>query len=352
MPTATITSKGQITLPKAVREQLHVDQGDRVEFVIDGRGAVWLRPMRGSARRLTEIIARVADAKSLEQLDVDLADALAEDDRRIAGGSVEGRGQWKPRREDVFDLAILLALPLEHSRDVETVVGSRGDVFELHPLPWTESWNSDASIDLGAGPLAAAATLRRLMAVRKDFSLLRIILKRLKRGAPEILRRVSRLPFAWYSTSSEMRGLASIRAQPGHLAPPEDWDLASSLLAQTLIAHSDELRGAPTPEDSTRTRAIHQSIEILTTFAEVWRLCRQSSGEDSVSPSSMVHQELADSFTLEPRLERHTRVDLQDAFREVGAEVPARLEQFFLPLGEDLLQEALRELGAEVASHP
>jgi len=33
MATAVITSKGQITIPKSVRERLRVDAGDRVEFV-------------------------------------------------------------------------------------------------------------------------------------------------------------------------------------------------------------------------------------------------------------------------------------------------------------------------------
>ncbi len=32
MPTATVTSKGQITLPKQVRERLGVKPGDRVTF--------------------------------------------------------------------------------------------------------------------------------------------------------------------------------------------------------------------------------------------------------------------------------------------------------------------------------
>lgn len=33
MSTATVTSKGQITIPIDVRQALHVDAGDRVEFV-------------------------------------------------------------------------------------------------------------------------------------------------------------------------------------------------------------------------------------------------------------------------------------------------------------------------------
>lgn len=33
MTTATVTSKGQITIPANVRQSLHVDTGDQVEFV-------------------------------------------------------------------------------------------------------------------------------------------------------------------------------------------------------------------------------------------------------------------------------------------------------------------------------
>ena len=40
MPSATLTSKGQITLPKKVREQLKVQTGDTIEFVIGGDGEI------------------------------------------------------------------------------------------------------------------------------------------------------------------------------------------------------------------------------------------------------------------------------------------------------------------------
>ncbi len=42
---ATISSKGQLTLPKEVRERLGVEKGDEVEFTLDDRG-VHLRPKR------------------------------------------------------------------------------------------------------------------------------------------------------------------------------------------------------------------------------------------------------------------------------------------------------------------
>ena len=44
METTTLTSKGQVTVPKAVRQQLGLRQGTRVTFVIEGDHAV-LRPV-------------------------------------------------------------------------------------------------------------------------------------------------------------------------------------------------------------------------------------------------------------------------------------------------------------------
>jgi antitoxin PrlF len=41
---AAITSKGQMTLPKAIREHLHVKPGDRVKFFIHPGGTVVMLP--------------------------------------------------------------------------------------------------------------------------------------------------------------------------------------------------------------------------------------------------------------------------------------------------------------------
>jgi len=45
MPVAKITTKGQITIPKEVREALGVGAGDSVQFVLEGDEAL-LRPIR------------------------------------------------------------------------------------------------------------------------------------------------------------------------------------------------------------------------------------------------------------------------------------------------------------------
>jgi antitoxin PrlF len=56
MPTATLTSKGQVTLPKEVREKLHLQAGSRVDFVIEGSGRVILKPLLGDFRLLKGIV--------------------------------------------------------------------------------------------------------------------------------------------------------------------------------------------------------------------------------------------------------------------------------------------------------
>lgn len=38
MASATLTSKGQVTLPKSVRERLGVETGDRLEFIESDEG--------------------------------------------------------------------------------------------------------------------------------------------------------------------------------------------------------------------------------------------------------------------------------------------------------------------------
>jgi antitoxin PrlF len=43
MPSSTISSKGQVTVPLAIRKRLGLKEGDRVEFVVEGDKTV-LRP--------------------------------------------------------------------------------------------------------------------------------------------------------------------------------------------------------------------------------------------------------------------------------------------------------------------
>lgn len=44
MATSTLTSKGQITIPKEIRDRLGVQEGDRIVFQFDEQGRLILRP--------------------------------------------------------------------------------------------------------------------------------------------------------------------------------------------------------------------------------------------------------------------------------------------------------------------
>jgi len=46
MPRATLTSKGQLTLPKALRERLRLDTGDWIDFTVDDKGRLIGIPAR------------------------------------------------------------------------------------------------------------------------------------------------------------------------------------------------------------------------------------------------------------------------------------------------------------------
>lgn len=58
MPTATLTTKGQVTIPKDVREHLGVDTGDRLSFVVQENGSVLVTPMTRHVRDLGGLLHR------------------------------------------------------------------------------------------------------------------------------------------------------------------------------------------------------------------------------------------------------------------------------------------------------
>ncbi len=87
MPTATITSKGQITLPREVRDHLHVREGDRVEFEIDRQGEVRVRPVTSSVEDLFGMLRRPgAPLRSLEEIDKGIAALARKEDERVRRG--------------------------------------------------------------------------------------------------------------------------------------------------------------------------------------------------------------------------------------------------------------------------
>jgi antitoxin PrlF len=68
MPTATITSKGQITIPQQVRRDMGVTTGDRVDFVRMEDGNYAVVPASHSIRSLKGIIPRRGKPVSLKDM--------------------------------------------------------------------------------------------------------------------------------------------------------------------------------------------------------------------------------------------------------------------------------------------
>lgn len=69
MSEAKLTSKGQITIPKAVRERLGLRTGDRVEFVEEAPGVYRIVPVTRDVRALRGIVPRPACPVPLEDME-------------------------------------------------------------------------------------------------------------------------------------------------------------------------------------------------------------------------------------------------------------------------------------------
>lgn len=78
MRAATMTSKGQITIPKEVRDDLGLRPGTRVAFVKNEDGRYELRRDRRPVRELAGALRYTGPAKSIEQMDDAIATAAAE----------------------------------------------------------------------------------------------------------------------------------------------------------------------------------------------------------------------------------------------------------------------------------
>jgi len=73
MTTATISSKGQITIPADVRKALHVESGDRVEFVEVEPGRYELVVATRSVTELKGMFGKAERVVSIEEMNIAIA---------------------------------------------------------------------------------------------------------------------------------------------------------------------------------------------------------------------------------------------------------------------------------------
>lgn len=73
MATATVTGKGQITIPVEVREALRLDSGDRVEFVEVESGRFEIVPATRSVSALKGMFGKPKRTVSIDEMNAAIA---------------------------------------------------------------------------------------------------------------------------------------------------------------------------------------------------------------------------------------------------------------------------------------
>jgi antitoxin PrlF len=69
METTTLTSKGQLTLPKAVRDKLHLRTGDRLRVEVTEDGRVVLQPATVDVLELKGMLPKPAKPLGLADIE-------------------------------------------------------------------------------------------------------------------------------------------------------------------------------------------------------------------------------------------------------------------------------------------
>ncbi len=77
MHESTLSSKGQVTVPKAIRELLRVEAGDKLRFVVAPDGSVRVRGVSGDLAALGKILPPPRRRASIEDFDRAIRGRLA-----------------------------------------------------------------------------------------------------------------------------------------------------------------------------------------------------------------------------------------------------------------------------------
>ncbi|MES1022227.1 type II toxin-antitoxin system PrlF family antitoxin [Gloeocapsa sp. BRSZ] len=78
MTSATVTSKGQVTIPKEIREYLKLDAGTRIDFVIDAEGQVKIIPLNAPVNALSGVLHRPGmKAATFEEMEQAIAEGAS-----------------------------------------------------------------------------------------------------------------------------------------------------------------------------------------------------------------------------------------------------------------------------------
>jgi AbrB family looped-hinge helix DNA binding protein len=77
MSNATLTTKGQITIPKDIRDRLKLRTGDRLNFIVEADGVVRMIPITASVTHLKGMVPKPKRPLSLAEMDEAIAKGAA-----------------------------------------------------------------------------------------------------------------------------------------------------------------------------------------------------------------------------------------------------------------------------------
>lgn len=76
---ATLTSKGQLTLPVSIRRKLHLKPGDKIELFTRGNGHIEGIPVKQSINSLKGILPKPTKSISLDEMKRAIAEGASND---------------------------------------------------------------------------------------------------------------------------------------------------------------------------------------------------------------------------------------------------------------------------------
>lgn len=87
----TLTSKGQLTLPKAIRDELKLDAGAKLDFVVDKDGTLRVRPLRPLSSLFGLLHRPGMTPLTVADIDAAIGEHVSAEDKRIQNQAVGGK---------------------------------------------------------------------------------------------------------------------------------------------------------------------------------------------------------------------------------------------------------------------
>ena len=90
----TLTSKGQLTLPKPIRDQMGLDAGSKLDFIVQADGTLKARPLRS----VSTLAGMLRKPVSVEDMDQGIGEHLDAKYRRVLRDSKAADRKKTPRK--------------------------------------------------------------------------------------------------------------------------------------------------------------------------------------------------------------------------------------------------------------